>query len=146
MSMTCFMSRRPPSTSRTAKENDETGSDIRPDHSGGHHTPPCAGDEADCQKWRQHCSPPDIQQMPERGPAQHPNHRGGCQHRPEPGATRSRRADRPGMERVIIARSVCVDRVLVVCDDDYAGSIRVIESCGGKPETIGPARAGGAVI
>ena len=39
-----------------------------------------------------------------------------------------------------------IDQVLVVCDDDNAGSIRVIESCGGKLEAIGPARPGGAVI
>jgi predicted acetyltransferase len=37
---------------------------------------------------------------------------------------------------VVIARSVGVDRVLVTCDDDNIGSIRTIEACGGKLDSV----------
>lgn len=42
-------------------------------------------------------------------------------------------------QALIIARSVGVDRVLITCDDDNSGSIRVIESCGGKLDSVRPA-------
>jgi predicted acetyltransferase len=41
-------------------------------------------------------------------------------------------------QSLIVARSHGVDRVLVVCDDDNAGSIGVIEACGGKLEQVLP--------
>jgi predicted acetyltransferase len=41
-------------------------------------------------------------------------------------------------QSLIIARAVGVDRVLMICDDDNAGSIKVIESCGGKLEAVVP--------
>jgi len=40
---------------------------------------------------------------------------------------------------LVIARSVGVDRVLVTCDDDNVGSIRTIEACGGKLDSVRPA-------
>lgn len=39
-------------------------------------------------------------------------------------------------QSLIVARSVGVDQVLITCDDDNAGSIKVIESCGGKLEAV----------
>jgi predicted acetyltransferase len=39
-------------------------------------------------------------------------------------------------QSLIIARSVGVGRVLVTCDDDNVGSIKTIESCGGKLESV----------
>jgi predicted acetyltransferase len=36
----------------------------------------------------------------------------------------------------VIARATGIDRVLVTCDDDNAGSITVIESCGGKLDSV----------
>ena len=42
-------------------------------------------------------------------------------------------------QALIIARSVGVDRVLITCDDDNEGSIKVIESCGGKLDSVRPA-------
>jgi len=44
-------------------------------------------------------------------------------------------------QALIVARSLGVDRVLITCDDDNAGSIRVIESCGGKLDSVRPAKA-----
>src|SRR6266704_3288854 len=38
------------------------------------------------------------------------------------------------------------DRVLVTCDDDNVGSIRAIESCGGKLDSVRPAKPGSAAI
>ncbi len=35
-------------------------------------------------------------------------------------------------QSLVIARAIGVDRALVTCDDDNAGSIAVIESCGGR--------------
>jgi predicted acetyltransferase len=39
-------------------------------------------------------------------------------------------------QSLIIVRSIGIDRVLVTCDDDNIGSIRTIESCGGKLENV----------
>src|SRR5215469_4872125 len=39
-------------------------------------------------------------------------------------------------QSLIIARAEGVDRVLVTCDEDNAGSRAVIESCGGKLESV----------
>lgn len=41
-------------------------------------------------------------------------------------------------QSLIIARSVGVGRVLVICDDDNVGSAKAIESCGGKLESVQP--------
>ena len=49
-------------------------------------------------------------------------------------------------QAVVIARSVGVDRVLVTCDDDNIGSIRTIEACGGKLDSVRPAEPGSAAI
>jgi predicted acetyltransferase len=35
-------------------------------------------------------------------------------------------------QALIVGRSLGIDRVLVTCDDDNVGSVRVIESCGGN--------------
>jgi predicted acetyltransferase len=45
-------------------------------------------------------------------------------------------------QALIVARSLGIDRVLITCDDDNAGSIRVIESCGGKLDSVRPATPG----
>ncbi|MDR2987860.1 MAG: GNAT family N-acetyltransferase [Nocardiopsaceae bacterium] len=42
-------------------------------------------------------------------------------------------------QALIVARSVGVDRVLITCDDDNVGSIKVIEACGGKLDSVRPA-------
>ena len=39
-------------------------------------------------------------------------------------------------QSLIIARSLGVERPLLICDADNAGSARVIETCGGQLETI----------
>jgi predicted acetyltransferase len=39
-------------------------------------------------------------------------------------------------QSLTIIRALGVDRVLVCCDDDNAGSIAVIESCGGELESV----------
>jgi len=39
-------------------------------------------------------------------------------------------------QSLIIARAEGVDRVLVTCDEDNAGSRIVIESCGGQLESV----------
>jgi predicted acetyltransferase len=39
-------------------------------------------------------------------------------------------------QSLIIARSLGIDRVLVTCDDDNIGSIKTIESCGGRLENV----------
>jgi len=49
-------------------------------------------------------------------------------------------------QALVIARSVGVDRVLVTCDDDNIGSIRAIESRGGKLDSVRPAKPGSAAI
>ncbi len=41
-------------------------------------------------------------------------------------------------QALIVARSMGVDPVMVTCDDDNAGSIAVIESCGGKLGQVMP--------
>jgi predicted acetyltransferase len=41
-------------------------------------------------------------------------------------------------QALIVARSVGVDRVMVACEDDNAGSIAVIEACGGQLEQVLP--------
>jgi predicted acetyltransferase len=41
-------------------------------------------------------------------------------------------------QSLVIVRAHGVERVLVTCDDDNAGSIAVIERCGGKLESLEP--------
>jgi predicted acetyltransferase len=41
-------------------------------------------------------------------------------------------------QALIVIRSLGVDRVMVVCEDDNLGSISVIEACGGKLEQVLP--------
>ena len=45
-------------------------------------------------------------------------------------------------QSLVIVRSVGVDRVLVTCDDDNAGSAAVIERCGGAFESLTDNRDG----
>ncbi len=45
-------------------------------------------------------------------------------------------------QALVIARSVGIDRVLITCDDDNLASIRVIESGGGKLDSVVPAEPG----
>jgi len=47
---------------------------------------------------------------------------------------------------IVIARSVGADRVLVTCDDDNIGSIKTIEACGGKLDSVRPAEPGHGAI
>ena len=49
-------------------------------------------------------------------------------------------------QALVIARSLGIDRVLVTCDDDNAGSIKAIESNGGKLDSVRPAEPGSAAI
>ncbi len=49
-------------------------------------------------------------------------------------------------QALVIARSVGVGRVLVTCDDDNLGSIKAIEACGGKLDSVRPAEPGSAAI
>ena len=47
-------------------------------------------------------------------------------------------------QSLVVARAVGIDRVLVTCNDDNAGSIAVIEACGGRLDSLvedGPDRA-----
>jgi predicted acetyltransferase len=39
-------------------------------------------------------------------------------------------------QSLIVIRAIGVDRVLICCDDDNAGSIAVIESCGGELDSV----------
>ena len=39
-------------------------------------------------------------------------------------------------QSLVIARAVGVERVPVTCDDDNAGSITVIERCGGRLDSV----------
>jgi predicted acetyltransferase len=39
-------------------------------------------------------------------------------------------------QSLTVIRAIGVDRVLVCCDDDNAGSIAVIESCGGELDSV----------
>jgi predicted acetyltransferase len=41
-------------------------------------------------------------------------------------------------QSLVVARAHGVDRVLVTCDDDNAGSIAVIERCGGRLDRVEP--------
>jgi predicted acetyltransferase len=43
-------------------------------------------------------------------------------------------------QALVVARSVGIDRVLLTCDDDNTWSIRTIEGCGGKLDSVRPAR------
>jgi predicted acetyltransferase len=45
-------------------------------------------------------------------------------------------------QSLVIARAIGVDRALLTCDADNAGSIAVIEACGGKLSDIIPAAPG----
>ena len=45
-------------------------------------------------------------------------------------------------QALVIARSLGIDRVLITCDDDNLASSRVIESCGGKLDSVLPAEPG----
>lgn len=49
-------------------------------------------------------------------------------------------------QSLIIARAAGIDRVLVTCDDNNAGSIRVIEACGGLLDGVVPAAADGHLV
>jgi len=49
-------------------------------------------------------------------------------------------------QALVVARSVGVDRVLITCDDDNAGSIRAIEACGGELDSVHPAEPGSPTI
>jgi len=49
-------------------------------------------------------------------------------------------------QALVIARSVGVERVLITCDDDNAGSIRAIEACGGELDSVRPAEPGSVAI
>ena len=47
-------------------------------------------------------------------------------------------------QSLIVARSIGIDRALVTCNDDNAGSIAVIEACGGWLDSVvedGPGRS-----
>ena len=48
-------------------------------------------------------------------------------------------------QSLTVAGAVGVDRVLVCCDDDNAGSIAVIERCGGELESVTSASATGTL-
>lgn len=47
-------------------------------------------------------------------------------------------------QSLVVARALGVDRVLVTCDDDNAGSIAVIERCGGQLESVESGTAHGS--
>jgi len=49
-------------------------------------------------------------------------------------------------QSLIIARAAGIDRVLVTCADDNAGSIRVIEACGGLLDGAVPSAADGHLV
>jgi predicted acetyltransferase len=49
-------------------------------------------------------------------------------------------------QALVVARSVGVDRVLVTCDDDNVGSIKAIEACGGKLDSVRLAEPASAAI
>ncbi len=42
-------------------------------------------------------------------------------------------------QALVVARSLGIDRVLITCDDGNLASSRVIESCGGKLDSVLPA-------
>jgi predicted acetyltransferase len=44
-------------------------------------------------------------------------------------------------QSLVIARAHGVERVLMICDDDNAGSRAVIEACGGRLESVQDVRA-----
>lgn len=45
-------------------------------------------------------------------------------------------------QALVVARSLGIDRVLITCDDDNLASSRVIETCGGKLDSMLPAEPG----
>ncbi|SRR5579875_210346 len=45
-------------------------------------------------------------------------------------------------QALVIARSLGIDRVLVTCDDDNTGSIKAIEACGGRLDSVLPGDSG----
>ena len=49
-------------------------------------------------------------------------------------------------QSLIIARSLGIDEVLVTCDDDNAGSVKVIEACGGRFDSLRAAQPPHAAI
>ncbi len=49
-------------------------------------------------------------------------------------------------QSLVIARSLGIDQVLITCDDDNAGSVKVIESCGGRFDSLRPAQPPHAAI
>jgi predicted acetyltransferase len=49
-------------------------------------------------------------------------------------------------QSLIIARAVGIDRVLVACDEGNAGSIAVIEACGGRLDNVVESTAGDSRI
>lgn len=49
-------------------------------------------------------------------------------------------------QSLVIARAIGVDRVLVTCDDDNAGSIAVIEACGGQLDSVIESTVDGARV
>jgi predicted acetyltransferase len=46
-------------------------------------------------------------------------------------------------QSLVIARAICIERVLVTCDEDNVGSAKVIERCGGVFESIVDSSEGG---
>jgi predicted acetyltransferase len=53
-----------------------------------------------------------------------------------PGHRRRGHATEILRQGLVVARAIGVDRVLVTCDDDNAGSIAVIERCGGRLDSV----------
>src|SRR5262249_45214158 len=49
-------------------------------------------------------------------------------------------------QSLVIARSVGVGRVLVICDDDNIGSAKAIEACGGRLDSMLPGDAGSPAL
>jgi predicted acetyltransferase len=49
-------------------------------------------------------------------------------------------------QSLVIARANGVDQVLVTCDDDNAGSVAVIEACGGRLDAVTASTPGGRLI
>jgi predicted acetyltransferase len=45
-------------------------------------------------------------------------------------------------QSLVIARAIGIDRVLVTCDDDNTGSATVIETCGGRLDSVISTAAG----
>jgi predicted acetyltransferase len=49
-------------------------------------------------------------------------------------------------QSLVVARSIGIDRVLVTCEDDNAGSAAVIEACGGQLDSLVEDRPGAPPI